>query len=107
MIREVAKRGVNVTPLSDANLASLHYENEQTPDGPEQLRELGTVMVECLNELEEDERDVLLLWVLTELTYKQIAARLNLPAGTVATRCSAAREKMRRSLRRLDEDIAG
>lgn len=99
MIRDVAKRGVHVAPLSDANLAGLRYPDEPRPDDREQMHELGTVMVECLDELREVDRDVLLLWVLTKLTYKEIAARLKIGEGTVALCSTRARTKMQRLLR--------
>jgi RNA polymerase sigma factor (sigma-70 family) len=54
----------------------------------EVLRELG--------KLPEDQREVLVLAAIEEMRYEEIAAVLSIPVGTVMSRLSRAREKLRR-----------
>jgi len=55
----------------------------------EVLRALGT--------LPEEQREVLVLAVVEQLHYEEIAAVLSIPIGTVMSRLSRAREKLRRA----------
>jgi len=54
----------------------------------EVLRELG--------KLPEDQREVLVLAAIEEMRYEEIAVVLSIPVGTVMSRLSRAREKLRR-----------
>lgn len=53
---------------------------------------------EALAELNDGERDVVLLVALAELTHDEIAAALGISYGTVGARLSRARTKLRKSL---------
>ena len=52
----------------------------------------------ALAELRPDEREILLLTAWAELTDAEIAAALDLPLGTVKSRLSRARERLRNRL---------
>jgi RNA polymerase sigma-70 factor, ECF subfamily len=66
-----------------------------TEDEPaEETRDLAA----ALAELRHDEREILLLHAWAELTDPEIAAALGIPAGTVKSRLSRAREKLRNRL---------
>ena len=66
-----------------------------TEDAPvEDTRELAA----ALAELRRDEREILLLHAWAELTDTEIAASLGIPAGTVKSRLSRTREKLRNRL---------
>ena len=66
-----------------------------TEDEPaEDTRELAA----ALAELRPDEREILLLHAWAELTDTEIAAALGIPAGTVKSRLSRTREKLRNRL---------
>ncbi len=56
-----------------------------------ELRDLES----CLRRLPEDQREVLLLVALEEMRYEDVAAALCIPLGTVMSRLSRAREKLR------------
>jgi RNA polymerase sigma-70 factor (ECF subfamily) len=60
----------------------------------EDTRELAS----ALAELRRDEREILLLHAWAELTDTEIAAALGIPAGTVKSRLSRTREKLRNRL---------
>ncbi|WP_329519160.1 RNA polymerase sigma factor [Spirillospora sp. NBC_01491] len=52
--------------------------------------------------LTEGDRDVLLLVAIGGLGYEEVAAALEIPGGTVGSRMSRARKKLRESLGRID-----
>ncbi|MEO5765941.1 MAG: sigma-70 family RNA polymerase sigma factor [Casimicrobiaceae bacterium] len=64
----------------------------------EVLREVGRLPV--------DQRAVLLLAAVEEMRYEEIATALSIPVGTVMSRLSRARDKLRRALQRPAEGAA-
>jgi RNA polymerase sigma factor (sigma-70 family) len=59
---------------------------------------LAGPLTAALRELADGDRDVLLLSAVAQLGYQEIAAALDIPAGTVASRLSRARAKVREAL---------
>lgn len=57
-------------------------------------------LAQALIDLEREERDVLLLFAWAELSYDEIAAALDVPAGTVRSRLHRARSHVRAALTR-------
>jgi RNA polymerase sigma-70 factor (ECF subfamily) len=49
----------------------------------------------ALGLLPVEQREILLLVVLEEMTYQEVASTLHIPVGTVMSRLSRARERMR------------
>jgi RNA polymerase sigma factor (sigma-70 family) len=84
MLRTYARTGVDPVFARDE-------EAVERANADAQHRELAT----ALAELRRDEREVLLLSAWTELTDAEIAAALDIPAGTVKSRLSRTREKLR------------
>lgn len=62
-------------------------------------REFSLVLADAIARLDPRYRAVLLLIDVVQLTYAQTAAALDVPIGTVMSRLSRARDKMRRELR--------
>ena len=62
-----------------------------TQDGHMQARDL----LRALNGLSEEQRSVLLLVTVEDLSYAQVAQVLGIPIGTVMSRLSRARERLR------------
>jgi len=62
-----------------------------TQDDGLELRDLAT----ALHKLPVEQREILLLVALEEMTYDEVAATLGLPLGTVMSRLSRARQKLR------------
>lgn len=55
-------------------------------------------MEAALNKLPAEQKEVLLLVTLEELSYEEVAATLRIPLGTVMSRLSRARERLRASM---------
>jgi len=66
----------------------------------EDTRELAA----ALADLRQDEREILLLHAWAELTDTEIAAALDIPAGTVKSRLSRTREKLRNQLDAIGQE---
>jgi RNA polymerase sigma-70 factor, ECF subfamily len=84
------------------NVESLH----RVADGRDALERLHAreelrIVHRVLSSLPEDQRTVLELAVIEGLPYDEIAERLGLPEGTIKTRVSRARVKLRRGFDRF------
>jgi len=73
---------------------------------------LRVVLARAVAQLRSNEREVLLMHALTELTYREVAEALSIPIGTVRSRMSRARRHVRDILRagghfELAEELSG
>lgn len=93
--RTSALRKLPPESAGDAEAATL----ERVAAGQSRAR-----LADGLAALSEDERDVLLLYACAELTYREIAATLSLPIGTVRSRLHRARASLQMTLARSDEN---
>jgi RNA polymerase sigma-70 factor (ECF subfamily) len=87
MLRAYARTGVDPVFAEDD-------EAVERADADTRRRELAT----ALAELRRDEREILLLHAWAELTDSEIADALGVPIGTVKSRLSRTREKLRNQL---------
>jgi RNA polymerase sigma-70 factor (ECF subfamily) len=69
------------------------------PDAESLPESLADELIEALDDLRAADREALLLHVWGELSYTEIAAALGCPVGTVRSRISRARGRLRTSLR--------
>lgn len=93
-----------------ANLLRRHWRSERrrlaayarhgapTPQGIALQFERGGELAAALNSLRKGERDVVFLHALADLSYEEIALALDVPIGTVRSRLSRARERLRNAL---------
>ncbi len=74
----------------------VHLPQSAFPDAEEQMvREVDiNLLREALEQLPVDYREVLVLREFEELSYKEIAAMLSLPIGTVMSRLTRARQRL-------------
>ena len=89
------------THLSSATDEEREFDLPAPEDGPEALlqrRELAALLQQHINTLPSDQRTVLVLSDVQGLSDKEIAAIMRSNLGTVKSRLSRARAKMRRSL---------
>lgn len=75
---------------------SIDMDDFELPTRPTQTDELEVRDIEsALNQLADEQREVLLLVALEEMSYAEIAATLDIPLGTVMSRLSRGRERLR------------
>lgn len=86
-VRSAAVRQASVS------LDDLEFEpaGQGTADGTAQMRDL----LACLDKLPHEQREILLLVALEDMSYKEAAGVLGVPLGTVMSRLSRAREHLR------------
>ena len=89
--RRIARRGIM------PSLEDLPIEPSAMADQEENLR-VQDIMA-AVGKLADDHRALILLIAVEELTYEEAAQVLGVPIGTIMSRLSRAREKLRRLLR--------
>lgn len=67
---------------------------EQNAESALYLRDLEN----CLNQLNSDQREILVLVIIEGMTYREVAQILSIPAGTVMSRLARAREQIHKQL---------
>ena len=73
------------------------------PDRRAQAAEIGVVLIEAINGLAPEHREVLVLRELSQLDYEAIAQVVGCPIGTVRSRLARAREALR--VRLMEQDM--
>lgn len=89
---------LRVDQLRRGSLPTLSLDDDacEVPTRPTQSDRLEVMDLEsALRQLPDDQREVLLLVGLEEMTYAEIAAALGIPIGTVMSRLSRGRERLR------------
>ena len=89
-LRAIAALGADPGTANDGSEARVDAERLRAP------------LARCLAELPAEESDVLYLLVWAELDQPEIAAALEIPLGTVKSRLSRARKRVRQALDLLD-----
>jgi RNA polymerase sigma-70 factor, ECF subfamily len=84
----------NVIPFDEA----LHSSPVEEPVPESFYEERKRQLHDALNRLPPEFREVLVLYEIEGWSYKQMASALNLPAGTVMSRLSRARRRLREEL---------
>lgn len=75
---------------------ALDDDGDQAPSRPTQSDQLELLDLEAaLRQLPDEQRAVLLLVALEEMSYAEVAAALDIPLGTVMSRLSRGRERLR------------
>jgi RNA polymerase sigma-70 factor (ECF subfamily) len=63
--------------------------------GPESASDVTIDLQRCLLRLPDDQREVLLLVTMEDLSYEEVARVLSIPVGTVMSRLSRSRSRLR------------
>jgi len=104
------RKGSDMRPWLFSIMHNLHVDQRRKPviptvalDDEDALatpayapdRLVGYDLESALRLLAAEQREILLLVVLEEMTYEEVAATLSIPIGTVMSRLSRARERLR------------
>lgn len=90
-IDHVRRPGLNVRALDDSDL--------ELPTRATQSDRLDVIDLQsALTHLPDEQRQVLLLIALEEMSYEEVSQTLGIPIGTVMSRLSRGRERLRRLL---------
>jgi RNA polymerase sigma-70 factor (ECF subfamily) len=90
----------------DAPEAGMEPENRVTPESLLLARTEQQVIQDALERLPVNYREIILLCDLEEMSYREIAQTLDIPAGTVMSRLSRARRALRALLTAREEGAA-
>src|SRR5574343_1679215 len=91
-IDQLRRGGLATTSLDDEDAAEV-------PVRPTQSDPLVVMDLEsALRQVPEEQRQILLLVALEEMSYADIAALLDIPVGTVMSRLSRGRERLRQAM---------
>jgi RNA polymerase sigma factor (sigma-70 family) len=90
-IDQVRRPSLPTEPLNEATSMPA---TRGSPWSGLEMRDMET----ALRALPDEQREILLLVALEELSYDEVAQTLNIPIGTVMSRLSRAREKMRANM---------
>lgn len=91
-------------PQSNRSQTDLELESA---DGRADAARAGPELAQVLRSLRPESRDALLLFAWGDLTYEQIATALHVPVGTVRSRISRARRRVREHLAALENPLVG
>jgi RNA polymerase sigma-70 factor (ECF subfamily) len=83
----------------DAAQAAAGGEADALPLPLESWEGMDERLVQALDDLPEDYKAVMLLWAVEEFSYKEIAASLEIPIGTVMSRLHRARQRLSEQLK--------
>ena len=76
----------------------LRADSSPPPDGDVALAEEARSVARALTTLPDTDREALLLFAWADLSYAEVAAALDVPVGTVRSRISRARSRLREEL---------
>jgi RNA polymerase sigma-70 factor, ECF subfamily len=94
-------RSVKHVAIDDGSIVEAEYAVDVNHVGRLEMRDLDS----ALQQLPAEQREVVLLVGLEEMSYTEVAQALNVPIGTVMSRLSRARNRLRTLLSR-EEDCA-
>ncbi len=79
-------------------------ENDESTSNHSWLFSLSDEMLKALNAISDDSQNIIILADIQELSYKEIAATLNIPIGTVMSRLCRSRQMLREYLTKHSHD---
>lgn len=89
----------------DNPVVSLEAIGEPTDSAPDELDVDSERLQHILNEMPEEFRSTVILFYFQEFSYKEIAAQLDLPIGTVMSRLARGKSYLRRRLGANHSDL--
>ena len=93
------REGRQPAAMEDAQLEAHSSSAALTPYDPTSFQGMDQQLVKAIESLASEYQVVLILWAVEELSYKEIAAAVDIPIGTVMSRLHRARQKLSEQLR--------
>jgi RNA polymerase sigma-70 factor, ECF subfamily len=92
-INHISKRAAHAVhvPMEDENIDEAEFAAPEQQSYALEVRDID----DALQRLPPDQREILLLIAIDGMTYAEVAQALSLPIGTVMSRLSRARERLR------------
>jgi len=88
-VDQLRRPGLSISPVEDAD---LEVPTRATQTDRLEVRDLA----HALSRLPEEQREVVLLVALEDMSYREVASTLGIPTGTVMSRLARGREGLRR-----------
>jgi RNA polymerase sigma-70 factor, ECF subfamily len=107
--REPRQVSLEIFEVSDSASAELAPRAQPSIDSPERVvvsQMEGAAVLKAVEQLPSDYRQVVVLADIDGLAYQEIADRLSIPVGTVRSRLSRGRERIRHSLQAWEPQTA-
>ncbi len=95
--RDKAKHARSFSEIGETRMQTIADQVADTSHGAE-LHELQSAVWNGINKLKENEKEIIILRDIQELSYNEIAATLDIPPGTVMSRLYNARRSLRAQL---------
>ena len=89
---------IHIDQVRNPSIQTVELADDLSTPGPDSTQAGGLEIRDmefALGLLPVEQREILLLVVLEEMTYQEVASTLHIPVGTVMSRLSRARERMR------------
>ena len=93
---------VSLDARTDLEWGEWSVDPQESPEAFAERQELGRAIQRGLDELPPDQRTVIVLADIHSMCYREVAETLRVPLGTVKSRLSRARRRMRDALSRMD-----
>ncbi|MDI6741277.1 MAG: sigma-70 family RNA polymerase sigma factor [Smithella sp.] len=93
------------TKIKGTEISGQSSAQESDPGMRMERREREAQVQQCINKLDEEYRDVLVLRDIQGFSYEEIKAILNIPDGTVKSRLSRARNALKNCLLKVMGDL--
>jgi RNA polymerase sigma factor (sigma-70 family) len=93
---------VSLDARTDLEWGEWSVDPQESPEAFAECQELGRAIQRGLDALPPDQRAVIVLADIHGMCYREVAETLRVPLGTVKSRLSRARQRMRDALSRID-----
>lgn len=104
-VNELRRKSRRPFAVPDFDLLLAHSVYEDPAEAEREREDMKKMVERGLEELRPGEREILVLYYLEELSYKEIAEVLALPMGTVSVRLSRAKKALREAYDRLNISV--
>lgn len=103
--KKLKRRGYFSNKSTDDENAPVHLEGGDSPENLLEQERTITLVQETIGQMNESEKEILILRDLQGLPYDEISAILDIPLGTVKSKLNRARLNLKNKLQRIYPDL--